>query len=70
MQAEDSEWVPAAANTPLLQGDKLWVPEDGKAEIRFRDGISLRLGRSTAFEVGATEDGNHELYLDEGVVWQ
>jgi hypothetical protein len=68
MQVEESDWVPAAANTPLFQGDKLWVPEDGRTEIRFRDGTSLRLGPSTAVEVGAG-DGAHELYLDQGVMY-
>jgi hypothetical protein len=64
-----AEWVPAAANTPLYRGDRLWVPDDGRAEVRFQNGITLRLGAGTAAEAGPIDNGSSLFYLDEGRVY-
>ncbi|OPY71113.1 MAG: FecR protein [Syntrophorhabdaceae bacterium PtaU1.Bin034] len=67
MKMEDNaDWVPAAANTPIYQGDRLWVPDDARTEVRFRNGTSLRLGHNTALEVSTAEQDAYRLYLDEG----
>lgn len=60
------DWVPAASNTPLFEGDKLWVPYDGRAEIRLNDGTSARLGYGAALEIGPPEEEGHHFYLDQG----
>ena len=39
-----SEWASAKKNQSLRQGDKVWVTDGGRAEIRFDDGTLLRLG--------------------------
>ncbi len=67
--ADSTEWVPAAANTPLYQGDRIWVPDDGRAEVRFQNGSTVRLGAGTALELGQADSANLLLYLDEGRAW-
>ncbi len=64
--ADNQDWVPAASNTPLFEGDKLWVPYDGRAEIRVNDGTSARLAYGAALEIGPPEEEGHHLYLDQG----
>src|ERR1051325_7367692 len=40
----NSEWSKATTNLPLRQGAEIWVT-DGRADIQFDDGSSLRLGK-------------------------
>ena len=35
---ESGDWIPAAVNTPLDEGDELWVPEGGRMEFQFNTG--------------------------------
>ena len=64
--ADTQDWVPAASNTPLFEGDKVWVPYDGRAEIRLNDGTSARLAYGAALEIGPPEEEGHHFYLDQG----
>lgn len=63
---DNAEWVPAAANTPLYEGDRIWVPDDARAEVRFQNGITMRLGANTAAEAGTIDNGSSLFYVDEG----
>lgn len=34
IRMEDTEdWVPASINMPLVDGDRIWVPEGGRTEL-------------------------------------
>lgn len=46
-----SEWAAASINLPLLPGDKIWVPDDGRAEIQFLGGTYLRADRNTSLDI-------------------
>ena len=35
---DTGDWVPAAVNTPLDEGDELWVPEGGRMEFQLNTG--------------------------------
>lgn len=37
------EWLPASINTPVREGDRLWVPEGGRTEVQVVGGVSIRL---------------------------
>ena len=44
VKTEDTaEWLPASINMPLLNGDQIWVPENGRAELMFNTGQSYGL---------------------------
>ena len=67
IKTDDTEdWVPASINTPLREGDRLWVPEEGKVEIQLRDGSLLRLDESTALEIITVDKDSCQFYLNEG----
>jgi hypothetical protein len=53
VQSRDTgpEWAVASVNLPLLPGDKLWVPDDARAEIQFLGGTYLRADRNTSLDI-------------------
>ncbi len=53
VQTKDTgnEWGAASINLPLLPGDKLWVPERGRAEIQFLGGTYLRADMNTDVDI-------------------
>ena len=36
-------WVDLSINTPILEGDKIWVGRGGRAEVEFETGGFVRL---------------------------
>jgi hypothetical protein len=67
IRSEDTEdWVPASINMPLREGDRIWVPEGGKAELQLIDGTYLRLDRQSALEILTLDKDSSQFYLDEG----
>jgi hypothetical protein len=64
---EDTEdWVLASINMPLRDGDQIWVPEGGRAEIQINDGSILRLDEQSALEILTIEKDLAQFYLTEG----
>ncbi len=53
VQTPDSgnEWFAASINLPLAPGDKVWVPEEGRAEIQILGGAYLRADANTDVEI-------------------
>ncbi len=64
--AETGEWVPAALNTPLHEGDSLWCPADSRAEIQLQNGSWIRLDHGTQLEFLARDSGFLQLHLVRG----
>lgn len=60
------EWFPASINTPVLEGDRLWVPDGGRLEIQLRDGSFIRLNENTSLDVLRMEDGSHQYFFNSG----
>jgi hypothetical protein len=51
---------------PLVEGDRIWVPEGGRTEIQLRDGTFLRLDENSALEILTIESESFQFYLTEG----
>jgi hypothetical protein len=68
IKSEDTEdeWVPASINMPLRDGDRIWVPEEGRTELQLRDGTFLRLDEYSALEILTVERDSYQFYLTEG----
>jgi hypothetical protein len=67
VRTEDTgEWVPASINMPLMDGDRIWVPEGGRTELQMRDGSFLRLDENSALEILTIEKDSFQFYLTEG----
>ena len=60
------DWFPAAINTPLDEGDELWVPEGGRIEFQINSGTSVRLDQNSALQILTLERTSSQLYLSEG----
>lgn len=63
---DDDEWVPAAANMPLAEGDRIWVPDGGRAEVQIRGGVYLRLDARTALDIVELGGDSYQFHLAEG----
>ena len=63
---ETADWVPAAVNTPLDEGDELWVPEGGRMEFQLNTGTSVRLDQNSALQILTLERTSSQFYLSEG----
>ena len=50
LRSDLDQWIDLNVNTPLLEGDKVWVGRDGRAEIEFEDGSRVRLAQNTIIE--------------------
>jgi len=66
---EAGEWMPAAVNTPVDEGDELWVPEGARVELQLGGGTSIRLDRNSALEILTLEKTSSQFYLSEGRVY-
>ena len=66
---ETGDWVPAAVNTPLDEGDELWVPEGGRMEFQLNTGTSVRLDRNSALQILTLERTSSQFYLTEGHIY-
>ena len=66
---ELGEWMPAAVNTPVDEGDELWVPEGARVELQLSGGTSIRLDRNSALEILTLEKTSSQFYLSEGRVY-
>jgi len=67
VRTEDTgEWVPASINMPLMDGDRIWVPDGGRTELQLRDGTFLRLDENSALEILTVEKDSYQFYLTEG----
>lgn len=64
-------WVDLSVNTPVLEGDKIWVGRDGRAELEFEDGNFTRLASNTIIEItrlGSPQDSQGiEIRFSQGL---
>ena len=60
------DWVPAAINTPLDEGDELWVPDGGRLEFQLNTGTAVRLDQNSALQILTLERASSQFYLSEG----
>jgi hypothetical protein len=51
---------------PLREGDRIWVPEDGMAELQTKDGTYLRLAEKSALEILTLDNNSYQTFLTEG----
>ncbi len=64
--AETGDWAPVAPNTPIFEGDELWVPDGSRAALQTSNGSHVRLGEKTAFEVLRMDRDSFQFHLRQG----
>ncbi|MBP7526808.1 MAG: FecR domain-containing protein [Syntrophorhabdaceae bacterium] len=68
-EAESPQWMEAAVNTPLVEGDTVRTGASGKAELFLKDGSVVRIGKSSMMKIVAVEPGGVEFKLDRGMAY-
>jgi hypothetical protein len=63
---DSTDWTDATANIPLSEGDRLWVPDGGKAELQIRGGVFVRGDGNTALDILSADQESAQFYLDRG----
>jgi hypothetical protein len=63
---DTTDWTPATINLPLNEQDRLWVPEDGRAELQFQGRVLVRAGDSSGVDILTVSSDSAQLYLDQG----
>jgi len=62
--AED--WGLASVNTPLAEGDQVWVPQDGRVELQLNSGTYIRLSENSALQILSMDQDSSQFYLSQG----
>jgi hypothetical protein len=68
-EAESPQWMEAAVNTPLVEGDTVRAGASGKAELFLKDGSVVRIGKSSTMKIVAVEPRGLEFKLDRGMTY-
>ena len=66
---DTTDWTPATINLPLNEQDRLWVPEEGRAELQFQGGVLVRAGDGSGVDILTATRDSAQLYLDQGHVY-
>lgn len=66
LTGDSSDWLPAAVNTPLAQGDRVWVPEGGRTELQVLGGLFIRLDDSTSLDILSLGENNYQFSVNVG----
>lgn len=66
---DTTDWTDAAINLPLYEGDRLWVPDDGKAELQIAGGVYVRGDGNTALDLLTINRESAQFYLDQGHIY-
>ncbi len=61
-----ADWTAASINLPLYEGDRIWVPDDGRLETHIRGGVYIRADENTAFDILSLGGDSAQFYLDRG----
>lgn len=66
---DSDEWGIASVNTPLAEGDQLWVPRDGRVELQLNTGTYIRLDESSALQILSMDEDSSQFYLSQGYAY-
>ena len=64
--ADTPEWLPAVTNTPLRDGDRVWVPQGARTEVQVLGGALIRLDAFTSLDALSLAGDDIQLYLNSG----
>ena len=60
------DWGYASINTPLAEGDQVWVPQDARVELQLNTGTYIRLDQSSALQILSMDKDSSQFYLTQG----
>lgn len=66
---DSDDWVPAAVNTPLEEGDSIWSPDGSRTEIQLRDGSYIRLASRSSLDIVEVSDEVMQFHMAMGLAY-
>ncbi|MCK9294837.1 MAG: FecR domain-containing protein [Desulfobulbaceae bacterium] len=66
MTPEAGQWGLLSINTPIAEGDQIWVPQDGIAELQLNSGSYIRLDGNTSLQILSMDEDSSQFYLSQG----
>ena len=66
---DTTDWTEATINLPLNEGDRLWVSDNGKAELQIRGGVYARADGNSALDILTVSNDSAQFYLGQGHVY-
>ncbi len=66
---DTTDWTDAAINLPLSEGDRLWISDDGRAELQIEGGVYVRGDGNTAVDILTINRDSAQFYLDQGHIY-
>jgi hypothetical protein len=66
---DTTDWTDATINLPLNEGDRLWVSDDGRAELQIEGGVYVRGSGNTALDILTMNPDSAQFYLDQGHIY-
>lgn len=67
--ADTDDWVPAAVNTPLYEGDSVWTPAQSRTELQLHDGTVIRLDGRSSLNILQVEEDALQFHLGIGRIY-
>lgn len=65
-EADRPDWLPAAVNTPVYEGDSIWSPAGARAELQLPDSTVIRLDSGSSLNILRLEDDAAQVNLGMG----
>ncbi len=69
VEAGSPQWMAAAVNTPLIEGDTVRTTAAGRAELFMKDGSLVRIGKNSTMKIIAVEQNGVQFKLDRGTTY-
>jgi hypothetical protein len=66
MTPEAGEWGLLSINTPIGEGDQIWIPQDGIGELQLNTGTYIRLDGNTSLQILSMDQDSSQFYLSQG----
>ena len=66
---DTEDWGYASINTPLAEGDQVWVPQGGRAELQLNSGTYIRLDEDTSLQILSMDKDSSQFYLSQGYAY-
>ena len=63
---DTDDWGAASINSPLMEGDQVWVPEGGRAELQLNTGTYIRLDQNSALQILSLDKDASQFYVSKG----
>jgi hypothetical protein len=67
--ADTDDWLPAAVNTPLYEGDSVWTPAGSRTELQLQDGSVIRLDARSSLSILKVDDEYLQFHLGMGRIY-